>query len=129
MSERRGDRAALGSRPSLQIRERRYVAFTTQELDALEQQATQAIEITEFLPIDAIDPIYEIESALSRAEHLVESIDGRSLSPRTLEMRGRVAAALGDAPAAYLELRRALDLYGAIGATGHAERLAREIAS
>jgi len=58
MSERRGDRAALGSRPSLQIRERRYVAFTTQELDALEQQATQAIEITEFLPIDAIDPIY-----------------------------------------------------------------------
>jgi DNA end-binding protein Ku len=36
----------------------RFVAFTKQELKALEEQATQAIEITEFLPIDAIDPIY-----------------------------------------------------------------------
>jgi DNA end-binding protein Ku len=36
----------------------RYVAFTQKELEALEEQATQAIEITEFLPITAIDPIY-----------------------------------------------------------------------
>jgi tetratricopeptide (TPR) repeat protein len=69
----------------------------------------------------------EIESALERAEHLVESIEGRSLSPRILEVRGRLAAALGDAPASGRTLRQALDLYRAIGATGHAERLAREI--
>ena len=36
----------------------RYVAFSKKELEALEEQATQAIEITEFLPIAAIDPIY-----------------------------------------------------------------------
>jgi DNA end-binding protein Ku len=36
----------------------RFVAFTKKELDALDEQATQAIEITEFLPIEAIDPIY-----------------------------------------------------------------------
>jgi hypothetical protein len=42
-------------------------------------------------------------------------------------MRGRLAAALGDAPTSDRALRQALELYRAIGATGHAERLAREI--
>jgi hypothetical protein len=34
---------------------------------------------------------------------------------------------LDDAPAANLSLRQAHDLYSSIGATGHAERLAREL--
>ena len=72
-------------------------------------------------------PQAEIESALERAEELVESIDGRSLSPRILEQRGRLAAALGDEPGRASLLGEALDLYRAIGATGHAERLAGEI--
>lgn len=72
-------------------------------------------------------PRAEIESALERAEQLVESIAARSLSPRILELRGRLAGALGDASAANRALREALDLYRAIGATGHAERLAREL--
>ena len=79
------------------------------------------------LATDGVVPRAEIESALERAEHLVESIEGRSLSPRILEMRGRLAAALGDAPASDRALRQALELYRAIGATGHAERLAREL--
>jgi hypothetical protein len=69
----------------------------------------------------------EIESALARAERLVESTEARAQSPRTLEMRWRLAAALGDAPASDRALRQALDLSRAIGATGHAERLAREL--
>jgi hypothetical protein len=69
----------------------------------------------------------EIESALERAEHLVASIEGSALSPRILELRGRLAAAVGDAPSSDRTLREALDLYRAIGATGHAERLAREL--
>src|SRR5262245_44279528 len=36
----------------------RYVVFTDKELKALDQQATQGIEITEFLPQDAVDPVY-----------------------------------------------------------------------
>jgi class 3 adenylate cyclase/tetratricopeptide (TPR) repeat protein len=79
------------------------------------------------LATDGVVPRAEIESALDRAELLVESIAGRSLSPRILETRGRLAGALGDAPASDRALRQALDLYRAIGATGHAERLAREI--
>jgi hypothetical protein len=78
------------------------------------------------LATDGVIPRTEIESALERAEHLVESIAGRALSPRILEMRGRLAAALGDAPASDRTLRQALDLYRTIGATGHAERLGRE---
>jgi class 3 adenylate cyclase/tetratricopeptide (TPR) repeat protein len=79
------------------------------------------------LATDGVVPRAEIESALERAEHLVESIEGRSLSPRILETRGRLAAALGDAPASGRSLREALELYRAIGATGHAERMAREL--
>ncbi len=79
------------------------------------------------LATDGVVPRTEIEAALERAEYLVESIEDRSLSPRILEMRGRLASALGDAPASDRALRQALDLYRTIGATGHAERLAREI--
>src|ERR1051325_10519538 len=35
-----------------------YVLFTEEELKALEERATQAIEINEFLPSTTIDPIY-----------------------------------------------------------------------
>lgn len=71
----------------------------------------------------------EIEVAIDRAEELVALVEGRSLSPRILELRGRLAAALGDAPGAGQALRQALDFYREIGATGHAERLAQEIAA
>jgi len=79
------------------------------------------------LATDGFVPRAEIESALERAELLVESIEGRALSPRILELRGRLAATLGDAPASERALRQALELYRAIGATGHAERLAKEL--
>ena len=76
---------------------------------------------------DSVGLRAEIESALERAEHLVASIEGGALSPRILELRGRLAAALGNPPSSDRTLREALDLYRAIGATGHAERLAREL--
>src|SRR5262245_49527683 len=78
------------------------------------------------LATDCVVPRTEIEFALERAEHLVASIEGRARSPRILELRGRLAAAVGDAPSSDRTLREALDLYRAIGATGHAERLARK---
>jgi DNA end-binding protein Ku len=36
----------------------RYVTFTPEELKALEEQATEAIEITEFVPASTVDPVY-----------------------------------------------------------------------
>jgi DNA end-binding protein Ku len=35
-----------------------YVTFTEEELKALQERATQTIEITEFLSTDKVDPIY-----------------------------------------------------------------------
>src|SRR5437870_8503129 len=35
-----------------------YVLFSEEELKAMEEKATQTIEISEFLPREAIDPIY-----------------------------------------------------------------------
>jgi class 3 adenylate cyclase/tetratricopeptide (TPR) repeat protein len=79
------------------------------------------------LATDCVVHRAEIESALERAEYLVASIEGSALSPRILELRGRLAAAVGDAPSSAQTLRKALNLYRTIGATGHAERLAREL--
>jgi tetratricopeptide (TPR) repeat protein len=79
------------------------------------------------LAVEGDVPRAEIEAALDHAEELVASVEGRSLSPRILELRGRLAAALGDTAASVQALRDALDLYREIGATGHAERLARAI--
>jgi len=36
----------------------RYVTFTPEELKAIEEESTQTIEITEFVPLAKIDPIY-----------------------------------------------------------------------
>ncbi len=36
----------------------RYVTFTPEELKALEEQSTQAIEVVEFVPIAKVDPVY-----------------------------------------------------------------------
>jgi adenylate cyclase len=91
-----------------------------------EAQAQLALAGALLLTEQAV-PRAEIEAALERSEELVESIAARSLSPRILEMRGRLASALGDTPACDLALREALDVYRAIGATGHAERLGREV--
>ena len=41
-----------------EYRKDKYVVFTNEELKALDEQATSGIEITEFLPADAVDPVY-----------------------------------------------------------------------
>jgi DNA end-binding protein Ku len=41
-----------------EYRKDKYVVFTTEELKALDEQSTSGIEITEFLPADAVDPVY-----------------------------------------------------------------------
>jgi DNA end-binding protein Ku len=41
-----------------EYRKDKYVVFTDAELKALDEQATNGIEITEFLPKDAVDPVY-----------------------------------------------------------------------
>ncbi len=77
---------------------------------------------------DATEPRVEIGAALDRASSLLEPIQGRSLMPRVLELRGRLAVATGHTSGGDRLLGEALAEYRAIGATGHAARLGRELA-
>ena len=51
----------------------------------------------------------------------------RALWDAGVELRGRLALRIGDAATSELRLRESLALYREIGATGHAERLAKEL--
>ena len=59
----------------------------------------------------------------------MEETGARGLAPQILEVRARLAGIRGDDIEAERGLREAHRLYTEIGATGHAERLAREIES
>lgn len=68
-----------------------YVLFTEEELKALEERSTQSIEIAEFLPKEAIDPIY-----FQKANYLTPDRGGEraySLLTKALEETGRWALA------------------------------------
>jgi tetratricopeptide (TPR) repeat protein len=68
-----------------------------------------------------------IEAELDRAEALIEEMGARLLAPLALEERARLARLFGDEAGFERELREAQRLYTEMGATGHAERLAREL--
>jgi tetratricopeptide (TPR) repeat protein len=70
-----------------------------------------------------------IRSALARAREIVEETGARGLLPSILEEEARLAQLEGDEIAFEHHLREAHRLYTEMGATGHAERLARELAS
>jgi hypothetical protein len=77
-----------------------------------------------------IDPAREletIEASLSSAEDLVRETGARRHLPSLHEERAGLARALQRPSDADRELREAHRLYTEMGATGHAERLAREL--
>jgi DNA end-binding protein Ku len=68
-----------------------YVLFSEDELKALEEKATQTIEISEFLPREAIDPIY-----FQKANYMAPDKGGErayALLSKALEETGRWALA------------------------------------
>jgi tetratricopeptide (TPR) repeat protein len=120
---------ALGERTDALAHAREGIALGSAGGCRYFEAEAQLALVWALLATDGGVPRAEIEPALDRAESLVASIEGRGLSPRILELRGRLATTLGDASAAEELFRQALELYVAIGATGHAERLGQEIAS
>jgi hypothetical protein len=68
-----------------------------------------------------------IEACLERALELVRKSDAAVFEPQIVEERARLATLCGDAGAASEGLQRAHAAYAEIGATGHTERLAREL--
>jgi tetratricopeptide (TPR) repeat protein len=69
----------------------------------------------------------EVERALSRARALIEESGFRIREPWVLLERAEFLRVLGDEVARQRELREAHRLFTEMGATGHAERLAREL--
>jgi tetratricopeptide (TPR) repeat protein len=68
-----------------------------------------------------------IQTALNEAQRLVEETGGRSQQPFIHEERANLARLTGDDATCQRELREAHRLFTEMGATGHAERLAKEL--
>jgi DNA end-binding protein Ku len=85
-----------------------YVLFTDEELKALEEQATQTVDVTEFVPLSAIDPVY-----FDKAYYLGPDKGGSKaywLFTEVLKETGRVALAKYAARGKqYLVMVRAVD--------------------
>jgi tetratricopeptide (TPR) repeat protein len=116
---------ALGERAAALAAAREATAFSS---DGGYAAAEAHLALARVLLADG-DPVSagEAEAALRRAEDAIERCGCRVFSPRVVELRGRLAAARGDAAASRRLLRDALALDREIGATGHAARLAREL--
>jgi class 3 adenylate cyclase len=69
----------------------------------------------------------EVEQLLEESVSYIEETGARAWVPLLHEARAELERACGDAAAAERELREAQRLYAEMGATGHAERLAREL--
>jgi adenylate cyclase len=69
----------------------------------------------------------EVEQLLEESVAYLEETGAKAWVPLLHEARAELERACGDAAAAERELREAQRLYAEMGATGHAERLAREL--
>ncbi|HEY7113610.1 MAG TPA: Ku protein [Thermoanaerobaculia bacterium] len=85
-----------------------YVLFTDEELKALEEESTQTVDVTEFVPLSAIDPVY-----FDKAYYLGPDKGGSKaywLFAEVLRETGRVALAKYAARGKqYLVMVRAVD--------------------
>jgi hypothetical protein len=68
-----------------------------------------------------------VEEILAAADALIHDTGARVLEPQLEEARAELARVVGDAAERERHLREAHRLYGAVGATGHARRLAGEL--
>ena len=68
-----------------------------------------------------------IEEALQRAEELIRETGGRAFQPPVYEERAKLARLRSDDATCERYLREAHCLYTEMGATGHAERVGREL--
>jgi adenylate cyclase len=68
-----------------------------------------------------------VEASLARADVLLEWSGARAFEPFIVEERARLCDVLGDEKAAAGYVREAQRLFAEVGATGHVERLAKEI--
>jgi len=69
----------------------------------------------------------EVRRTLAEASALIDEIGARSRAPVVHEVAAELALLLGDDATRERELHEAHRLYTEMGATGHAERVAKEV--
>lgn len=79
------------------------------------------------LRADRPAPLAEMEATLVRASALVEETGAHCRTAPIEELRAELARTRGDRDSQDRNLREAHRLYTEMGATGHAERLAKEV--
>jgi adenylate cyclase len=92
------------------------------EMDALLTRARA------LLRLEGPSSAAEVERALAQASGLIDETGARSRAPVVHELSAELARLRGDLTTRERELREARRLFTEMGAAGHAERLAREIA-
>ena len=77
--------------------------------------------------LDGAEAQGEIEATFARAKQLLEKSGARAFAPFIVEERARLDEVLGDAKGAVQGLREAQRGFAEVEATGHVERLAKEL--
>jgi adenylate cyclase len=94
---------------------------------ALHHEAEAQLSLARvLLATEGLEARPAIEGSLARALELVERTRAVGLEPQVLVERAHLARLVGDGAAGDRHLREAHRLYTEMGATGHAERVARE---
>ena len=91
--------------------------------------AAQLALATVLLRTQGRDAQQEVEATLARAAELLETTGARRSEPLVHEKRAELARVLGNEVLRERELLEAQRLHTEMGATGHAERVAREQSS
>jgi hypothetical protein len=68
-----------------------------------------------------------VETSLAQAEAVISQTGALVFAPQIHEARAEIARLLGDEAEGERQLREAHRLYSEMGATGHADRLTREL--
>ncbi len=94
----------------------------------MEELPAQLVLARTLLPSASQENRADLDVALERAALLIRETTATAFQPDLHEVRAEAARRFGDAASAERELRAAHRLYAEMGATGHAERVARELA-
>ena len=104
----------------------RAIAIAREQGTKIQQCDAQLALARALLQIEGAKARRGIEEALMDALALIEETEARSYAPFVHQERVELARLLGDDVTRERELREAHRLFVEMGATGHAERLARK---
>jgi len=105
------------------------IALCRRSLRAVYEAAAHGVLARALLRSDGASARTDAEAALANAAALIERTGAHTLAPALCEWRAELAATLGDEATQRQLLHEAQDGYTAIGAPGHAARLATALAS